>query len=285
MSKKNTLPPHVLNILDKQGTEMPGSGRYNLSTEAGSYLCRQCGLCLFRSTAKFISACGWPSFDEAMDHSIKYLKDKDGTRTEIRCGKCEAHLGHVFYGEAYTPSNQRYCVNSLALDLVKSSSVEQGAEALLAGGCFWGIEHLLKQGAGVIFTEVGYSGGHTLYPSYDSICEKNTGHFETTRIIYDPNVLSYEQLIKVFLEIHDPAQIGGQGHDIGPQYESAIFFYNEQQQQTAQALIHILEENNLQVSTQVLPAGIFWAAEEIHQEYLHKHPGTYSCHTKVKRFP
>lgn len=282
--KLKTVTPEVYRILHEQDTELAHTGFYNLFEGDGTYLCRQCGHALFRSNQKFISSCGWPSFDDEIEGRIKRLPDPDGRRTEIRCNRCDGHLGHVFHGENHTTKNLRHCVNSASIDFVPDTTVEDTQEAIFAGGCFWGIEHLLSNLDGVLFTEVGYSGGHLEYPSYEAVCNGDTGHLEAIRVIYNPSILSYEQLTQYFLEIHDPAQTNGQGPDIGPQYLSAIFYYDDTQKQIAEKLLQQLDKTGLKTATKRLPATVFWPAEAHHQQYYKKTGGTPYCHIHTKRF-
>src|SRR5687767_7926917 len=113
--KTASLTEPVLNILKKGHTEPPFTSQYEAINTPGTYLCRQCGLALFRTADQFISGCGWPSFDEIVQANVENRLDKDGMRTEILCKQCEAHLGHVFHGEGFTSKNKRYCVNGLSL--------------------------------------------------------------------------------------------------------------------------------------------------------------------------
>ena len=225
--KKSSLALESLNIIEKKGTEIPFTGKWNDSKMVGTYLCRQCGLALFRSQTKFQSGCGWRSFDEEIPYSVKSIPDADGRRTEILCSRCDAHLGHVFSGEGYTSKSIRHCVNSLSLDFVSDNKVTDTQEAIFAAGCFWGVEYYFKKLPGVLKTEVGYTGGEKQNPTYKEVCSKNTGHFEALRVIFDPKVVTYEKIIKYFFEIHDATQTDGQGPDVGPQYLSAIFYFNE----------------------------------------------------------
>ncbi len=175
-------------------------------------MCKQCGLALFRSQTKFHSGCGWPSFDEEIPNAVKSVPDADGRRTEILCARCNAHLGHVFAGEGYTAKSIRHCVNSLSLDFVSDNKVIDTQEAIFAAGCFWGVEYYFKKLPGILKTEVGYTGGSKQNPTYENVCNKNTGHYEALRVIFNPAVVSYEKVTKYFFEIHDPTQTDGQGH-------------------------------------------------------------------------
>ncbi len=282
--KSKSLPPQIACIISDKATEQPFSGEYNDKEEAGTYLCRQCGLALFRSQTKFHSGCGWPSFDEEIADAVKQIPDKDGRRIEIVCARCHGHLGHAFTGEHFTEKNLRHCVNSLSLDFVSDYTVTDTEEAIFAAGCFWGVEYYFQKLPGVLKTEVGYTGGHTENPSYEDICAGNTGHFEALRVIYDPKKISFEQLTKYFFEIHDPTQRNGQGPDIGQQYLSVIFYYDDTQKMIAEKLKFKLEEKGLTISTQILPVSTFWQAEGYHQDYYIKSGKQPYCHQYVKRF-
>jgi len=282
--KTASLPPNILNVIRDKGTEMPFSGEYDEFEGSGSYLCRQCGLALFRSQTKFHSGCGWPSFDEEIVGAVSQYPDADGQRIEVVCNRCHAHLGHVFQGEGFTAKNIRHCINSLSLDFVTDLTIKDSEEAIFAAGCFWGVEYYFKKLPGVVKTEVGYIGGHKPYPSYEEVCRGDTGHIEAIRVLYDPERLSYEQLTKYFFEIHDPTQTNGQGPDIGEQYLSRIFYYNEEQKSVAELLIQQLKQQDYSVATKLLPVNIFWRAENYHQDYYQKTGKQPYCHFYVKRF-
>lgn len=282
--KSQSLPPSIANIMRHKATEQPFTGDYNDFGDHGTYLCRQCGLALFRSHTKFHSGCGWPSFDDELPGAVKSIPDADGHRTEIICARCQGHLGHVFKGEGLTAKNMRHCVNSLSLDFISNTEVTDTEETIFAAGCFWGVEYYFQKLPGVLKTEVGYSGGHQDNPTYEDICTGKTGHFEAIRIIYDPNIVSYAALVKYFFEIHDPTQTNGQGPDIGHQYLSIIFYYNETQKNTAQTLISSLNKHGYIVATELLPVATFWRAEAHHQHYYEKTGKQPYCHFYTKRF-
>lgn len=284
MFKSASLPDNILRIVKDKGTEPPLSGEYDQYDGAGTYLCRQCGLALFRSDTKFHSGCGWPSFDDNLPNAVLREPDADGRRTEILCARCRAHLGHVFQGEKMTARNLRHCVNSLSMDYVPDLTVLDTEEAIYAGGCFWGVESLIKQLPGVLKTEVGYTGGHLKYPDYHAVCRGDSGHYEAIRVIYDPAVIDYQQLTAYFFEIHNPEQLDGQGPDRGEQYRSAIFYYNDRQKQIAADLITKLENQGLKIATRLLPVSTFWRAETYHQNYYEKTGKQPYCHVYTKRF-
>lgn len=154
-------------------------------------MCRRCGLALFRGSSQFDSGCGWPSFDECVSSMVRELLDADGQRMEVRCHRCDAHLGHVFDGESLTPKNRRYCINSASIDFVDEHTVLDSEEAILAGGCFWGVDYYLRRIPGVLKVEVGYTGGMILNPSYEQVCSGDTGHYEAVRVVYDQSKTDY----------------------------------------------------------------------------------------------
>ena len=153
-------------------------------------------------------------------------------------------------------------------------------EAILAAGCFWGVQFYFDQVPGVVETEVGYIGGHTDNPSYEAVCTRTTGHAEATRIVFDPAKISYEQLLAQFFRMHDPTQLNRQGPDIGDSYRSAIFYKDEAQKQTAQKIIDGLNKSGKlkkPIVTTLEPADKFWPAEDYHQKYTQK-TGIGACH-------
>jgi peptide methionine sulfoxide reductase msrA/msrB len=281
--KDNSLLPNVLEIIRQGATERPYTGIYNDFCQLGIYLCRGCGSALFHAHSKFHASCGWPSFDEALPKAITEHADNDGLRTEINCRCCAAHLGHVFSGEEFTTKNKRYCVNSQSLDFIENTDIINTEEAIIAGGCFWGIEYYLEKLTGVLHTEVGYTGGQKPQPSYYDVCNSNTGHFEAVRVIYSPSQLDYESLLKYFFEIHDPSQADGQGPDRGSQYQSAVFYYNDTQKQIAETLIRKLQKTMF-IATKLLPVTTFWQAETQHQHYYARRQDQPYCHFYTKRF-
>lgn len=277
------LTPEEKRVIENRGTEMPFIGKYCEHFEAGLYTCRRCSAPLFRSDDKFKSHCGWPSFDDELPGAITRTPDPDGIRTEITCSRCGAHLGHVFFGEGYTRKDARFCVNSISMDFVAANS-KNFPRALFAGGCFWGVEYYLKQAPGVLYTTVGYTGGEKKFPSYEEVCNHGTGHAEAVEVIFDPTVTDYAKLTKWFLEIHDPTQHNRQGPDIGSQYRSAIFFYNDEQKKIALDLLAELRRNGINAVTEVSPADRFWPAEEYHRDYYRRMNKTPYCHRPVPRF-
>jgi len=270
-------------VILHKGTEQPFSGKYNNHYENGTYTCKQCGAELFDSTSKFKSNCGWPSFDDQIQGTVKLQPDADGIRTEILCASCGGHLGHVFMGEGYTPKNTRYCVNSISLDF-DPAAVSQTETAVFASGCFWGTEYHLKKAPGVISTQVGYIGGNVDNPTYKQVCTDKTGHAEAVQVTYDPTKTNYQQLAKLYFETHDFGQLNRQGPDIGTQYRSVVFYHNEEQKKIAAKLIEQLREKGFDVKTTIVPAAKFWPAEDYHQDYYEKTGKTPYCHIYRKIF-
>jgi peptide methionine sulfoxide reductase msrA/msrB len=277
----NRLTPEEERVIVRKGTEQAFTGKYENFFEEGVYTCRRCGAGLFSSEAKFKSGCGWPSYDESIAGAVERRRDADGSRTEILCARCGAHLGHVFEGEGKTAKDTRHCVNSVSIDFVPAERIQR---AVFAAGCFWGVEHYMKNAPGVITATVGYTGGHTQNPTYRQVCGGDTGHLEAVEVVFDGGKTTYEEVAKLFFEIHDPTQADGQGPDRGEQYKSAIFYEDEGQRKIVERLAGELRGKGMNVATEIRAAGKFWAAEEYHQDYYRKNGKEPYCHARVKRF-
>jgi peptide methionine sulfoxide reductase msrA/msrB len=282
--KYNPLTPDEERVIIQKGTERPFTGKYTTFDGKGTYVCKRCNAQLYRSEDKFESQCGWPSFDDEIKGAIKRVPDADGRRIEIVCAACGGHLGHVFTGEGLTEKNIRHCVNSISMTFVPAKSERKTQRAIFAAGCFWGVEYYFKQAKGVISTAVGYIGGATENPTYREVCAKNTGHAEAVEVVFDPEQISYEELAKLFFEIHDPTQVNRQGPDIGDQYRSEIFYLDEDQKAISENLIAQLKQKKYDVVTRLTPAGTFWKAEDYHQDYYTQKGSTPYCHIRTKRF-
>ncbi len=199
------------------------------------------------------------------------------------CATCGGHLGHVFEGEQFTAKNTRHCVNSVSIDFIGNSESNY-KKAYFAAGCFWGVEYHFEKLDGVISAVSGYQGGEVENPTYEQICSKTTGHLEVVEVAYDPSVVSYEDLVKLFFEIHDPEQPNGQGPDIGPQYLSAIFTSDEDEKKTVQKIANELTNKGYNLATKLLPMAPFYRAEEYHQDYYQRRDQQPYCHAYTKRF-
>lgn len=155
------------------------------------------------------------------------------------------------------------------------------AMATLAGGCFWGMEEILRQIPGVVSTRVGYTGGATADPLYPQVHAGDTGHAEAVEVVFDPARLSYEELLGYFFRMHDPTTLNRQGNDVGTSYRSAIFYHSAAQRETAERVKQRVDRSGKwrdPIVTEIVAAGPFWPAEEYHQDYLQKNPGGYTCH-------
>jgi peptide-methionine (S)-S-oxide reductase len=153
--------------------------------------------------------------------------------------------------------------------------------AIFAGGCFWGLEDLIRRIPGVLSTRVGYTGGHVDNPTYKLVCTKTTGHAEAVEIKFDPAVVTYRKLLELFFQIHDPTTVDRQGNDIGDSYRSEIFYTSDAQKDEAMRTIADVDASGIwpgKVVTKVTTAVTFWEAEDFHQDYLVKHPDGYTCH-------
>ena len=154
------------------------------------------------------------------------------------------------------------------------------AKATFGAGCFWGVEELFRQLDGVSETAAGYMGGHTASPSYEAVCSGSTNHAEVVQVIYDPERVSYETLLQVFFDNHNPTELNRQGPDIGTQYRSAVFYHSDAQQYAAEKAKQALATSGRfkrEIVTRIVAADTFWIAEDYHQQYLAKR-GLASCH-------
>ena len=297
---RRRLTPQQFEVLRSKGTERPFCGTLLDNKKQGVYTCAGCGLPLFSSDAKFNSGTGWPSFFQpisaenvASEHDNAYGM----LRTEILCGRCDGHLGHVF-DDGPRPTGLRFCLNSESLNFTPSDQLASLADpattrttaddrqaattqtgtletAVFAGGCFWCTEAAFAQLAGVADVESGYAGGTADTANYEDVCTGRTGHAEAIRIQFDPAKISFAQLLDVFFDAHDPTQLNGQGNDLGTQYRSAIFFANAAQQRAAQEKIATLNASGKfrrPIVTTLEPLVEFYPAEEYHQDYADKNP-------------
>jgi peptide methionine sulfoxide reductase msrA/msrB len=306
---KRKLSAEQFEVTQRCGTEPAFRNAYWDNHAPGIYVDVTSGEPLFSSLDKFDSGTGWPSFTRPLDAS-NVVERKDSThgmtRVEVRSKHGDAHLGHVF-DDGPSPSGQRFCMNSASLRFIAADKlVESGypqyaklfpevkqsqqpaakaqvarETALLAGGCFWGMENIIRKIPGVLETDVGYSGGNLESPSYEDVTTGRTGHAEAVRVVFDPSVLSFEKLLDFFFRMHDPTTLNRQENDVGTQYRSAIFYESEEQKRVANLVKERVNHSGkwkTPVVTQIVPAGKFWRAEDYHQDYLIQHPDGYNCH-------
>lgn len=299
------LTPIQYEVTQQNGTEQAFTGEYDKHFEHGIYVDIVSGRPLFSSLDKYDSGCGWPAFTRPIEAG-EVLQKPDFShgmqRIEVRSTAAGSHLGHVFRDGPASRGGLRYCINSAALRFVPLAGMERAGfgqylarferegiavparttprteTAILAGGCFWGMQDLLRKIDGVIQTEVGYCGGVNANATY----RNHPGHAEAVRVVFDPSRISFSTLLNDwFFRMHDPTTLNRQGNDHGTSYRSTIFFSNEEQRKAALEAIRTAQFSGRwqsRIVTTVEPVRNWSVGEAFHQNYLVRNPGGYTCH-------
>lgn len=278
------------------GTEKPFENAYWNHKEEGIYVDVISGKALFSSTDKFDSGTGWPSFTKPIDDGLVNFEEDNKlsmVRTEVRSSSSNAHLGHVFDDGPEEFGGNRYCINSAALKFIPKEQMQDKGygeylflfsnvkKAILAGGCFWGMEDLFAKLDGVVDVVNGYSGGDIPNPNYNLVSSGFTNYAEAIEVSFDPDIISYEKIVKFFFKIHDPTTLNRQGNDVGTQYRSAIFYIDDEQKRISENIIEGATKNNIfkkEIVTKLEKYKNFYKAEDYHQDYLERNPDGYTCH-------
>ncbi len=272
---KKSLTPKQYYILREHGTERPFSSELYEVKEEGTYVCAGCKNPLFSSFAKFNSGSGWPSyFQPYYRRSLNVGTDNSYgmVRDALTCKRCDGHLGHVF-NDGPKPTGLRYCIDGDGLLFVPKNVKKTTAVATFAGGCFWCTETIFESIKGVSEVISGYSGGKEKNPTYESVGAGRTSHAEAFQVYYDPKVISYEDLVRVFFASIDPTIVNGQGPDRGAQYRTIAFYSNDAEKAIIEDKIaEITPEYSNPIATQVVPFEKFWEAEEYHQDFVKRNP-------------
>ncbi|WP_394132151.1 bifunctional methionine sulfoxide reductase B/A protein [Shewanella maritima] len=284
-----TLTEFEKYVIEQKGTERPFTGEFVDHDAQGVYLCKKCDSPLYKSEFKFNAHCGWPAFDDEIEGAVERHADPDGMRTEITCKQCGGHLGHVFHGEGLTAKNIRHCVNSVSMTFKakdNTSKPDTSIEyATFGAGCFWCVEAIFAQLNGVLSVKSGYCGGNAEDANCQAVCSGLTAHAEVVHIEFDASVISFELLLEVLFDSHDPTTLNQQGNDKGAHYRSVIFAHNIQQVELANQYIQQLTEQQAFINpivTQVSMFEHFYEAEAYHEDYFARNEQQPYCQVIIK---
>ena len=306
---KSKLTKMQYEVTQMGATEPPFKNAYYNEKRPGIYVDVTSGEPLFSSLDKYDSGTGWPSFTRGINDSVLSTKldlALGTPRTEVIAQNSKSHLGHKFDDGPVDKGGNRFCINSSALLFIPLEEMESkgykdwlklfnGAHsshsinatnskkevAYLAGGCFWGMEEIIRNIPGVLSTQVGYSGGKMSNPSYEIVKNGNSGHAESIKVEFDPVKISYTELLGFYFRMHNPTTLNQQGNDRGTQYRSAIFYATDEQRKIATNVKQKIEQSKKwkdPIVTQIVSFKKFYPAEEYHQRYLEKFPKGYTCH-------
>ncbi|GAB6975486.1 bifunctional methionine sulfoxide reductase B/A protein [Prevotella falsenii] len=286
-------------VTQQAATERPFTNRYDKEFRPGIYVDITTGEPLFSSTDKYDSGCGWPAFSKPIDKQLVVERADNShgmQRTEVKSRTGNAHLGHVFNDGPTDRGGLRYCINSASLRFVPLEEMEKEGygeytklvrrekEIYVAGGCFWGTEHYIKQVKGVLSTEVGYANGNTKRPTYEEVCTDATGFAEAVHIKYDPDVVSLDFLMKLYFVSIDPTSHNRQGNDRGSQYRTGVYYTDAADRAIIKKVFDAeARKHSVPLEVELLPLKNFYPAEEYHQDYLDKNPTGY-CHLPSSLF-
>ncbi len=303
---RRKLTTEQYRVTQQKGTERPFTGEYDHHFEPGIYVDIVSGEPLFSSLDKYDSGCGWPAFTRPLREAVVSEKSDLShgmRRIEVCSSGADSHLGHIFEDGPADRGGLRYCINSASLRFVPLASMaEQGystylqlfkevgdpsasaktEKAILAGGCFWGMQEILRSIDGVLETRAGYCGGKKAGATYREVSRGDTGHAESVKVVFDPSRITFKKLLTDwFFRMHDPTTLDRQGNDRGSNYRSVIFYFNEKQEAEAREAIREATASgrwSAPLVTTVEPVKNWSDAELEHQDYLQRNPGGYTCH-------